>query len=288
METPAINDSFVAFLDLLGFKDRLFGVRSDEDLTRLYADVRTIHRIFEKDSTDPLICDTQAMMKKRIISLSDSLVISYEFGNPFEACASWVDVLAQELADLAVAQGTAVVKGIFMRGGISCGYHFHEDDVLLSDALVRAYQEESSILYPVIALENKIYQRFVADPGQDAYVEEIAPKNDLIKSFIHPGTKKAVHFLDYLEITIQACSSWYSSEDRDRYLAEKNIGTRQEIMTQSHVNSEMRYVRKHAESIRVELAKDHDPKVRSMYEWLREYHNSTIDRLGYPDDAKIQ
>jgi len=289
-DTPYLNTALAAFIDILGFKRRVLSVESDDDLRRLHADVATVHRIFGKDPRDELTKDSHEALGKKVLALSDAVVVSIDFGSPLAGISGILDTLASELFDLALSQADAVGKGIFLRGGIAHGYHFisSSGDIMLSSAMVKAYETESKAFYPVLALEPKFYDYFCHHPGQDAYSEDIAPKNSLFMVLDHPKTGEKIACLDYFRLAAEALyEHWDCIEDLRRFKAEKDEKRRDHIWHVSHTKSALHFVAAHKQAIRVELAKPHPKGVMEKFRWLKNYHNRCVTAYDLASRYKI-
>ena len=289
-QLPQINHAMVAFIDILGFRSRLFSVAADEDLLKLYADLRTVHKIFDKDPSDSLTKGAHEALNKRVISLSDALVVSIDLGSKSALILGDLDTLASELCMLAWLQAVAVIEGFFVRGGIALGYYFISDegDVILSNAMASAYERESEAHYPVLALDKSFHRYFVEHPGNDAYSEKNTPKDSLIKTYIHPKTGEEIAFLDYFQIAHDWTNDWYCNEDIVRYKEEKDETKKQKIFGDSCGRSRLRFVMAHKKAIQVELAKNYPENIMEKYNWLKEYHNKSVNMLGYSSDSNTR
>src|SRR5207302_236985 len=90
---------------------------------------------------------------RRVIALSDSIIVAVTPSCPMRPIMGGYDLLGYALFELIVAQARCACQGIFMRGGISHGSFFFENDVLLSPAEARAYDlETNNAEYPVIVV----------------------------------------------------------------------------------------------------------------------------------------
>ena len=287
---PQRNTVLAAFIDILGFKKRLYDVASDEDLMRLYADVRSVHKIFDKDPDNTMTKEAQDVTSKKVIALSDALVVTVDFNSPLAQVNGVFDVLAGELSELAMCQGLAVARGIFLRGGLALGYHFRDNqgDILLSSAMARAYEAEEQPFYPMFSCDDRFYRFFSEHPHNSHYAPDIAPNNNFFVLVKNPKTGKECHCLDYFHLMLGWLQQWNAPADLDAFRAEQDPERKTQILTESYTRNELRFVEDHMTAIKVELAKSHPPEVMSKYAWLREYHNKSVDDHGYALQWKIK
>lgn len=286
---PRLNKTLVAFIDILGFKQRLYNVDSDEDLLKLYADFSSIHTIFEKKTKDSLAKDANKAVCKKVIAMSDALVISVGFESPVADIIGILDTLAAEMSEIALCQGLSVTEGIFLRGGLAVGYHFQNDagDILLSSAMARAYDTERQVFYPLLALDDSFYKFFFEHPGNEVYIERISPNRTFFIDVENPEKGKTIHCLDYFHLTLEWCQDWYCQDDLTAYKIENDPEKRQKILDDSYMRNELRFVSAHKTAIQIELAKPYAPNIRAKYLWLRDYHNSSVEEHGYSKEWKI-
>ena len=281
-----LNTTMVAFIDVLGFKEKVLSVSSKEDLMTVYSEMSRVHRFFEIDPESSQMRDAYKAISKRVKTLSDAVVISIDFNSPVARISGILDTLAAELSLIALSQGESVTNGIFLRGGVAMGYYFGQKDILISDAMVRAYISESQACYPVIAIDERFYHQFINDPGNSAYVEEIAPRNVLFDSLTNPSGE-IINFIDYLNLCIDACNDWYCKKDLDAYIVEQDDEKKMNIMAESYQKNQLCFVDAHAEAIKVQLAKNYPRSVKAKYEWLRDYHNDIVKKRGYSAEHLI-
>lgn len=147
----------VAFIDILGFGREIESAKTKQDLENAYRKVRLVQEEFQMESAvaEP---EEQAEINRnfgrRVIALSDAVVVVVSPNCWAGEEMGGYDHLGFAVYELILAQALCAVRhGIFIRGGLSHGAFFFENDVLLSPALARAYELESTYAgYPVIAV----------------------------------------------------------------------------------------------------------------------------------------
>lgn len=121
------KNSFVAFIDLLGFQTMVNYDASRPDHDSFYLEKLYEAHLRAKESLGKVENST-------VTQFSDSIVLARPF-NP----SAFPDFLAQ----IAAYQKDLLLNGLLCRGGISFGRHFQREDFIFSKALVEAYLIES-------------------------------------------------------------------------------------------------------------------------------------------------
>lgn len=144
-DLPPYEERYVAFLDLLGFKELVR--QADLNPALLSRLARALINVREYAKTGAAMDasaghNPQAFFYGlfRMSTFSDSVVISTK-ANPIGlAMITWISaVLCMQL----------LREGLFVRGGLSRGKLIHTDDIVLGDGLIAAYKLESSAaVYP--------------------------------------------------------------------------------------------------------------------------------------------
>ncbi len=161
--------SLVAFIDILGFGREIQHAETKEQLQQAHAKIRLVQKEFQKPSAtdDPEEqSGLDSQYGRRVIALSDAVVVVITPNCPAVPLIGEYDLLGFGIYELMLAQACcAVSHGIFVRGGVSYGPFFFQDDVLLSPALANAYELESKhVEYPLIVLPESTRQAILNAP----------------------------------------------------------------------------------------------------------------------------
>lgn len=183
---PQPNRSIVAWVDLLGFREQMCSADTPDKLQAAYRRMRDVQAEFDKESASvhPDQGEMNAAMGKRVIALSDGLVIALNLENssPVTEYSSRYDRIGFFLEGLRVAQAELAYQGNFLRGGVSFGHFWFEDDILLSPALVDAYEMESKLARnPVIVLKRELADAIRSMRAGEGYAEDDDPMSDLFR-----------------------------------------------------------------------------------------------------------
>ena len=150
----AYEDRYVAFIDILGFREMVARMGRapsfyNDMLSNLSAMRRTLPPREEKAATD-----------LRVQTFSDSIVLS---------TGPTPDGLWHLLFVVHDLTNALLPRGIFIRGGVARGRMHHENDILLGEAMVEAYDLETKVAgHPRIVLSKRVWldsqQAAKADP----------------------------------------------------------------------------------------------------------------------------
>lgn len=134
------DERFVAFIDLLGFRDVVNRMFTNEP--QLFKTVLQVLELAKSFADTP---DPENM--RAITAFSDSVVVTS--GGPFGTAGLF--------ATVGVLAGEFLKRGILCRGGIARGRMYHADGILFGEALVRAYDIERNVAkMPRIVIDDNV------------------------------------------------------------------------------------------------------------------------------------
>jgi class 3 adenylate cyclase len=264
---PAI----VLYADLLGFTDQIDQcdpmkmpevLRLAETLAR-YGGEMTCEQV-EDD-------EVRKFYGKRFWAFSDSVVVLMAMGSDAEMSMSSFDARLDQLSSMALAQGTLFMQGQLMRGGISEGWMFIKDNIVLGSALAEAARLEKHVKNPFIAISHDLYRDFCNSPSRNWYAKELDPVNEVL---IAPCEyTKGNPALDYFTVCFRNID--LSDQDllafRDRGLSSQHADW--DRLASEHVfANKRRFVLEHRARI-VNGMNHADPSVAAKYAALKHYHN---------------
>lgn len=218
------KDCYVAFLDILGFKN----IVKEQDCDYIYETMNKLHDL-TKHSLNFNGFDIMAYEKIKHIILSDSIVIYIEsdIEDSFVALMHVCYLLQQHLASLEYP--------IFLRGGITKGPLCFDDTIVFGNALTQAYLLENNIaVYPRI-----IFTGNILDEGRKN-AKYLFPeidglgvmyKKDKDELFYIDYFGRGIHDVDnykqYYDNILSFCETVLDSETnqriRDKYIWIKNM-----------------------------------------------------------------
>ncbi|HEX3855934.1 MAG TPA: hypothetical protein VHY30_01400 [Verrucomicrobiae bacterium] len=181
--SATLEDRFVAFIDILGFRDLVQRMTSGE--LELFKTVKTaLESILENEARnyDPY---TRISHTRQMTAFSDCIVIS-DLADQF----SGVLFAARDLYI------RLLLGGILCRGAIARGLTYHSGRVVFGEGLIRAYELESqAAIYPRIIVTDEVQKRLAesdaASPLNIKFSPILARDHDglwFIDPFAHPRT----------------------------------------------------------------------------------------------------
>ncbi|MFJ4390932.1 hypothetical protein [Pseudomonas soli] len=161
MKIEGYEKRFVAFLDILGFKDLIKKIEVEESDSQDYQRVRVILDFLQSESVesnshhDLLVYEEaehglieRELGDPRINYISDCVIISTE--GTFDGFKA----LCNKVTKFSV-QGATV--GIYLRGGITYGNIYHHGPMLFGTAYQRALEVEENAVYPRVVVDDVVY-----------------------------------------------------------------------------------------------------------------------------------
>jgi hypothetical protein len=271
MDESRVSESFVAFIDLLGFGDVARAAHTTEQLKTLHYSLDAIRQEFEFKPMNALTRGAQSAVEKSVLMFSDCVVVAVPLRSSFTQLTGVFDLLASELHAIALSQASCALKGHFVRGAIDVGLWYYKDDYLISPALARAYQLEGRADYPIVAVTDALHAFLADNPDRARYSSEIDPMNYLFKT-CQTASGMMVRHLDYIGISLGA-------------VAEEAHNKGEEELTRQ-VRS---WLMEHATSIRKAHANAPKGRPKAKFLWLAEYHNSVVQsRVDGANDLLIR
>ena len=157
MKAPVeYEERLCLFLDILGFKSLIAESAQKKESTkensiscdvgRIYSTLRAIDRVMKP--TSYITLGELDNSSKQVTQFSDSIVVSYKL----EDRSAVFDMLY----DIYFLQIELVQRRILVRGAITAGLLFHDEQMVFGPALVEAVELEKLALYPRVILHHDI------------------------------------------------------------------------------------------------------------------------------------
>jgi len=236
---PRLRRSVAAWLDILGYRDYMKAAFNEEgkgqkELVRLRNALDVAYRdLKERSNRENPFGDTAPQVR----SFTDNLIIGY----PISEHGWWaVENLNSVIYYISFLQAELARKGYFLRGAISVGELYIDEDIVFGPALMEAYQAEQNLaVYPRVILCDSAEMEY-RDPRRERKVSNL-----LIDSDQHV-------FVDYLDNTVMI------AYPDDRPFTE--------------------FLEGHKTSVVAKLKEfTNKPYIRAKYDWAAIYHNSFCD-----------
>ncbi|MDZ4752842.1 MAG: hypothetical protein SGI87_14595 [Flavobacteriales bacterium] len=158
-----------------------------------------------------------------------------------------------ELSALALAQADLFSsRGILVRGSITIGQLYHENNEIFGPALIRAHKIEQTACYPRIVIDRELFRRYFTSRDLVNY-QHLTHSIDY--KYIRPIIRREANgdrIVDYLLYVIN------------------NFDYPEEIPD---------FLLKHKDFIKVGLANKSE-SIRKKFLWLSNYHNQSIERIS--------
>lgn len=221
MENTQYTKYYVAFLDILGFKNLISGPNSTcQSILKIYRELDVMQKVYFGDEYG----ETQDV-KMKVMSDSICLYIEADKPNALDSLLSFCIVFQYDLLVLP--------QHIFVRGGIAFGDMFIENDIVFGPALTQAYLlEERNAKVPriIILKETLDHGKMRADKDTARRIEQWTFRDDdafytlnyFALLYLRGNNEKIIEQLnavvsDYLDTTID-------ESIRQKYLyVEKNM-----------------------------------------------------------------
>jgi hypothetical protein len=275
-----VSVGITAFLDILGFGDRVLKARTISDIDAIAKDVRKIQSEFDHNPKDKLIKEVHANYRKTVLAFSDSVIVNVPLQSEMTKFEGTFDPLMSEITSMALAQGSCVASGLFLRGGVDLGWWYRRGATLASQSMVRAYKAEGRANVPVIALTDELYQYLSKHSHRNFYSKDFEPLKRLLRYYQAemPDGKISFWYLDYITVCAESIDWIKSRAQHQSYLAASS-DERQKIMEDGYKANLTTWFIHHAKVIKQAHKKAKIESVKSKYAWLASYHNEIASRF---------
>jgi hypothetical protein len=267
-----ISLGVTAFLDILGFGDRVLAAASTQDVDRIASDVRRIQREFDYKPKDRDLRSVHAAYKKTVLAFSDSVIVDIPLQSEMTELQGTFDALMSELDELATAQARCVNQGLFLRGGVDLGWWYRRGATLVSQSMVRAYKAEGMADVPVIALTGDLYAFFAKHKGRSHYSPDIEPVRRFLRPYPGVGSEVKFWYLDYITMFAEDIH-WVTSKAQHGHYLAATEDEKDEIVKAGYKKNRDAWFDHHARKIEEAHARAKSAKVKGKYAWLASYHN---------------
>ncbi len=219
-----IQDCYVAFMDILGFKDIIFKKTKDYIIDIFKEiDAKVIRTsIFQRKEGMEIPLIPQNCLHKKIMSDSIVLFISKEHSNSLLVLLLACTVFQSEMLSLC--------DPVLLRGGISEGYMYNCGDVLFGEGLTNAYLLESKYAkYPRIIIPKSVCDSYTNPNNIPAYnylfkaEDDEYYSTDYMRFYLNPSVPKGFIPETKLNEFIDKCLNQYSDASiKEKYLYLQN------------------------------------------------------------------
>ena len=276
MDKRQIKYGLAAFIDILGFSEKVAKVETEDDLTKIEKTIGYVQQEFEYRPKDKLRKASHKIISKSVLAFTDCLVVFVPGKSQGTQSQGSFDVLMQELDSFGLSQGSCVLNGYVLRGGVAIGFWYKSKDTLISSAQVAAYKMESKhVVVPMIGVDAELYTLLADHPGRKFYSEDIEPLKRVLVEYPNPETGKPMWLINYLRICLDSAEPSLTSAERTEYKT-ADPDRRDAIMNGGYFRGCSELATQHKLVIEAALTNETEERVNAKYRWLAEYHNTTI------------
>lgn len=247
---PVHRLSYCAFLDLLGFSARTKASYKNQTGDQL---LQEFHEIFSNQVVRMKEEAEESLLYFK--SFSDNVLLAHpSCSDDMESEFGFILWSIQEY------QFAMALKGFFIRGGLSVGQLFVDDDNVYGEALINAYELESKVaINPMVVLCDSTMK--LVDHHLTYYHGELAPQLDAV--LVNSDGR---YFISYLSECVRETGQGYDLDIESLAI--------------------------HRDRINKSLSEYSDKEsVLSKFRWLSDYHNYFCDSVSnfqnYSDDLKV-
>ena len=165
---------YVAFLDILGFKNMVEQSTESQDILNQINDALNYTNKVQHDNYHGFL--PQVEFGKQVTTFSDSIVISYNTSTPGGGFHVLLDLVHISINLLDI--------GILVRGGVTVGQLIHKEQKYFGPAINKAYNMElNEAIFPRIVIDENVLNFDLENPGPANTVKfEEKFLTDLIKT----------------------------------------------------------------------------------------------------------
>lgn len=283
MKQKDISVGVTAFIDILGFGDRVVNAESIEDINDIHNGIRLIQDAFNFNTKDTLTRDVQKLHRTTVLAFSDCVVVNIPLESEATKYDGTFDPIMSEITSFAYGQGICCLKSLFIRGGLDLGWWYRRGSTLISQSMVNAYKTESTASIPVVALTNRLYDYFEKHTHRSYYSKDFDPIPRIFRRY-QDGNKEFL-YIDYMTICLESVGWCHSPAQLKEYRV-SSPEDKDRIMSEGYRHNIDEWLSAHARNIEAAHIAANDRKVRKKYEWLSIYHNEIAQ--SFTTNAKCQ
>jgi hypothetical protein len=268
----------VAFIDLLGFSQKVKTAKLLKNFKKIIQQVQLFRDEFNEKP------EALKPAKKEIIAFADCVIISIAAKSELSLLQGTYDTWLSDLSLLAISQINCILKtNVFLRGGVSAGWWYHKDNLIISPAQVEAYElEKEKAHYPIIVLSDQLAKYFKDPECYKAY------SSDPTTRLLRKDEERNTWFIDYLGHGVEEVS-WMGDESIVKKYKQCHDGDkRAHLMAEGWKTNAKAVFKRHKKAILKAYCSSPTNSIKKKYIWLAKYHNDVIGRYGnHFEDCKI-
>lgn len=273
-----ISYGIVAFIDFLGFSQKVEATESLANFEKIIQQVKSFRDQFEEEA------ESLKLVKKEVIAFADCVIISVAAKSEIARLQGTYDTWLGDLSLFALSQLNCVLNtSIFIRGGMSDGWWYHKDNVIISPAQVEAYRlEKEKAKYPIIVLSDHLAEYFTNHDNYKAY------SYDPTEGLLFKNKERNAWFIDYLGYGVEGLG-WTGDENIEKKYGQcHDDDERTHLLTEGWKLNAKAVFERHKKVLLDAYYSSSSDNIRQKYIWLAKYHNDVIEKYGnHFEDYKI-
>lgn len=283
MDEKDISVGVTAFIDILGFGNKVLVAKSIDDIKEIHKGVKLIQDAFDFETDDDLTREVQEMHKTTVLAFSDCVVINIPLESDATKYEGTFDPIMSEITSFAYGQGICCLNSLFIRGGLDLGWWYQKDATLISQSMVNAYKSEGAVSVPVIALTDRVYDYFSKHSHREYYSDDFDPIPRVFRTLEINGKKHL--YIDYMTICLEGVGWQRSKEQLDEYRL-SSPEDKDKIMNEGYRQNIDEWLKTHSENIKRAHAGTNEDSVKAKYVWLANYHNEIANNFTRNQDCQ--
>lgn len=276
MNDEDVSVGVTAFIDILGFGNKVKEAETVDDIRKIHDQIKLIHDAFDFDTHDELTLEVQKLHETTVLAFSDCVVINIPLESDATKYDGTFDPIMQEITSFAYGQGICCQNELFIRGGLDLGWWYQSGSTLISQSMVNAYKTENAASVPVIALTKEFFDYFSQHAHRGFYNADFDPIPRVFRKY--KDESREFYYLDYITICLDSLSWHYSMDQIARYRS-SGPDEKDEIMSEGYRRNVDNWLKAHALNIQNAHRIADEDNVKSKYEWLSSYHNEIANNF---------
>jgi hypothetical protein len=268
--------SIVAFIDILGFADKVLHVNSAEEMLELDKELEGIQTRFDFLNVDGSVKQDHGQ-SRTVLAFSDCVVVTMPLPQKALRMSHEEKVQLGIGADLkylfvlrwmrmlALAQYGAVLMGTYLRAGLARGWWQSTELRVMSSALVSAYRREQTACMPVFALTHDLAEA-ILESSEPHSIRLGSDKIIAFDRYVHPDTNETIWFIDYLRSILTL--SMPGENAITLFATSRQNETRSQ---ETNRKAKLATLEAHGGAINRALERTTDARVAQKYQWLAAY-----------------
>lgn len=173
--------ALLGFVDIVGSRERLLAITNAQEALPYAEKMRKFQQAFFHEPLNELDIGWKGDVSCLTNAFSDSLIFSIPTEKMAASPMGEFDSIAAVLYQIGLNAGGLMLEGLFFRGGIDLGFSYHEKDILVSPALLTAFDIEQRIGVPVIGLSTGLVEFLSSHTERRYYSPESDPLKYLVR-----------------------------------------------------------------------------------------------------------